>query len=689
MCCDVVSFGVSLLMRCVRVKQDCKMKTFILAVEAVALGVAMNVLYIPLDERFTTRDAFLNLAAVTPYNVSTPDTSIISLQRQPANLPAMDAWINANMPAADASIMSLELFLYGGLINSRCSNDTTASIIQRVDQLIGYATQYPQQSMLLGTVVMRIPAYNTDPPTEDPWYWQYYGLDLFTYSFYLSKYNHTHNASDLATAEAAAAQVPASILNEFVWRRHRNFNVTSYLLQRYAQSVAAGRPLFHSLYITLDDNAEYGFNIDESVAFKQMVQTLGLSNYVKIYPGADEVGLTMLARLAADSVQSADAYAASGNTIDPVLLVQAGDRVGTQPTLQLVFRKADNASLNLIPNYEGQPMIQTLMDHVTASGAVGSMSADEIDALLSGPTTRPWRDVSRSAPWPIHSGKGQQVQSSIDRPTAVLLMDNFGTDEFPQIEAPNQPPPGPPGSGRNPADYGMFTPYFCGSAAAQTNVVSFASNRYSNGADSVLVTYMVQKASDATCTAPAPTSNGRGLGLDRAAFSGWNTDGNSVGTAVANLVLLHYFADFGPYATGARETISRLAAWTAARRASRPSHVASGSTTLTTVQRQLQSVPCTGSCANGYFNILRIVEDNYWQASLRQTLSGYISLVDGETTGTLALDLDFYQRYSLKVLSSRSRDLSAAFGGLPWNITSMYYPWNRTFEIGLIASGGQ
>lgn len=660
------------------VETSAGMRTLLAGIFSPAV-LAMNILYIPLDERFTTRDAFLNLAAVTPYNVSTPDTGIISLQRQPANLPAMDAWISSNMPDADASIMSLELFLYGGLIHSRCSNDTTASIIQRVDQLVGYATQYPQQVMLLGTVVMRIPAYNTDPATEDPWYWQYYGLDLFTYSFYLSKYNHTHNTSDLATAEAAAAQVPASILQEFVWRRKRNFNVTSYLLQRYAQSVAAGAPLFHSLYITLDDNAEYGFNIDESIAFKTMVQQLGLTNYVKIYPGADEVGLTMLARLAADSTQSADAYAASGFTSEPVML-----RGGllTPPTLQLVFRKGDNASLNLIPNYEGQPMIQTLMDHVVASGTVGSMTREASEALLEGPV-RPWRMDSHA--WPLHRQGEEEPQSMANRPTAVLLMNNFGTDEYPQIEAPDQPPPGPPGSGRNPADYAVFTPYLCGSQNAQTSVVSFASNRYSNGADSVLVTYMVQKASDSACVAPSPTSNGAGLGLDRTAFSGWNTDGNSVGTAVANLVLLHYFADFGPFAARAKDTAVALASWSRARRVKQKQRVLSSSCSASSAQRQLQSVPCRGSCANGYFNILRIVEDNYWQASLRQTLSSYISLVDGETTGTLALDLDFYQRYSLKVLSSRSRDLSAAFGGLPWNITTMYYPWNRTFEIGLKA----
>ena len=40
----------------------------------------------------------------------------------------------------------------------------------------------------------------------------------------------------------------------------------------------------------------------------------------------------------------------------------AVDVTQTKPTLQLVFR--DPATINLVPNYEGQPMIDTLKDQV-------------------------------------------------------------------------------------------------------------------------------------------------------------------------------------------------------------------------------------------------------------------------------------------------------------------------------------
>ena len=546
------------------------------------------------------------------------------------------------------------MFVYSGLINSRCGNETSADIISRVQKLIDYADQNRHVTFLLGTVVMRIPAYNTVPPVEDPYYWAYYGLDIYTYSFYLSKYNHTHNETDYQTAMAAAAKVPTAILADWVNRRQRNFNATVFLLEAYAKSVADGAPLFHSMYITQDDNAQYGFNIDEATALKQLVSQLGLSDRVLIYPGADEVGLSMLSRLTVDTVT-----AATDGAVPP-------------PALDLVFRRPDNASLYLIPNYEGQPMIATLLDQIRAAGAAVA-PGDWTHGLDDGLQSHSALDDDAAAKSSSATSAGSAY------PNPVLLVNNFGTDEYPQIEAPSQTT-----AGRSSADYDMFTPYACGSDAARANVLSVADNRYSNGADVVVVQYLLQLSRNASCAAAAPTSNPAGLGLDRLAFAGWNTDGNTVGTAISNLVLLHYFAAFGKRGAGAPSLVERIDAWAAQKRRRVASPTKSIDFAVATIggQRQVGSV----SEANAYFNTLRFVEDCYWQAQLRQTLVSYLSQVNGEGPDTLADDLPFYERYALKVLNSRAVDLSSDFGAAV-SITTLFYPWNRTFEIGMVGPG--
>jgi hypothetical protein len=114
-------------------------------------------LYLPLDERFTTRDAFLHLAQATPYCVLTPPAQILPLLKEPADLEAIHAWVDGNIHKADAMIISAEMYLYGGLIASRISNDTTAQVAARLDKLLSYSVAYPNMDMYISNVVMRIP----------------------------------------------------------------------------------------------------------------------------------------------------------------------------------------------------------------------------------------------------------------------------------------------------------------------------------------------------------------------------------------------------------------------------------------------------------------------------------------------------------------------------------------------------
>jgi hypothetical protein len=270
-------------------------------------------------------------------------------------------------------------------------------------------------------------------------------------------------------AMAAKAAVPPAIVDEFVWRRQRNFNVTAALVQQMATDATLQSA---RLYITLDDNAEYGFNIAEAAALRSLVQQLGLQQRVLVYPGADEVGLTLLARAAVDMT-------------------------GYQPSFHVVFRNA--STVNLIPNFEGQPMIQTLYDQASAAGAVLVTDTNGTQTL-----------------------------------DAELLVNNFS--EFPQLEAPSQPM-----TGRSIGDYALFTSWACNAVAAK-RPIGFLDNRYSNGADVIFVQYLGSLVGKCS------------LAMESFAYAGWNTDGNTIGTVISNLVLLALQArDGAPGASQASE----------------------------------------------------------------------------------------------------------------------------------------
>jgi hypothetical protein len=75
-------------------------------------------------------------------------------------------WLQKNIIMADAAVVSLEMALYGGLINSRVSNDTLPVIMHRLDRLSTLLTS-ARIPIYITTVVMRIPSYDGD--FEEPW----------------------------------------------------------------------------------------------------------------------------------------------------------------------------------------------------------------------------------------------------------------------------------------------------------------------------------------------------------------------------------------------------------------------------------------------------------------------------------------------------------------------------------------
>lgn len=50
------------------------------------------IIFLPLDERFTTRDIFLNIAQIGDMEIMTPPKNILCKLRQPTDIQAMDDW---------------------------------------------------------------------------------------------------------------------------------------------------------------------------------------------------------------------------------------------------------------------------------------------------------------------------------------------------------------------------------------------------------------------------------------------------------------------------------------------------------------------------------------------------------------------------------------------------------------------
>ncbi|MEJ6950465.1 DUF4127 family protein [Natronospora cellulosivora (SeqCode)] len=484
-----------------------------------------TILYIPLDERFTTRDAFIHLAKLTPYKVITPSRELLPSMKNPADIDKLHSWISKHIKKSDFLVLSAEMFLYGGLINSRLSFDKTELLLKRLDKIREYKKKNPSLKIYLSTVIMRIPAYNLD--AEEPDFWQWHGKDIFDYSYYNHRYKVLQNEKDIVKACKIKKDIPDKYLDEFLWRRKRNHQLTKKILD-YQKTLN----LFENIYITLDDNADYGFNKEEEYILRDIVKNNKLQDKVNIYPGADEVGLTILAKLATTTK-------------------------GIMPKFQLVYRNPE--SRNYIPNYEGQSLDQTIKEQITGAG--GFISQD--------------KDI-------------------------ILIINNFEQEK--QQEAREQ--------SRNDDDqYQVFE-----DSLSQSKQLAFADLRYSNGGDLDFAEWIHKQQ----------------IELGAFSYAAWNTSGNTLGTVIANSIILFLFN-----------------------------------------KKQ----------ENQHFNTIRFLEDVSYQSSIRTDLMNYIYKTS-DSIFDLSNDLNFYTKFVSKQMEHEYKKLKKSYK-LPYKLKKVYFPWKRTFEIGL------
>jgi hypothetical protein len=390
-----------------------RMLRFAVLAACLVSSLSYQILYVPLDNRFATRGYFLSLAKTTPFTVTTPPSELIpgrNAKSTPTNFTALFAFLEANLKSADVAVISAEMMLYGGLVASRVSNETQLVVQSRLQQFVDLLKQHPSVKIYVSTTVMRIPHNNAQPPNiEDPWFWVRWGSTIYNYSYFTDKYQQTKDAQAQAAATRAHALIPPSILENWLRRRSRNHNITKLLLQEQE------RAMFQFMPVTQDDSARYGFNVQEARELKSTVRgSQVLNQTVKVYPGADEVGLTLLARLA-------------------VRKQSQGVRVA------LIWRDA-NATTR-IPNFESDPVIQTVQNQLdTAGGTLVPFFNGYKNSHDGGPSNGG------------DGGPGNGGGDANDRqcPDVLLLINNFSEER--QLRADQQPPVSGAGSGTTPAE---------------------------------------------------------------------------------------------------------------------------------------------------------------------------------------------------------------------------------------------
>ncbi len=254
-----------------------------------------SIALLPLDNRPVSYLFPKQIADFSGIDLILPERKHLGDLKHGSDLNYIDRWLmNTVETYGHASlqlIISLDNFIYGGLVQSRKHNlslDELKSRCRDVARNVSTVETYAFSS------IMRIPNYNSSE--EEKLYWKDYGEKIFKWS------ELTHKAGDKNVAAIrefpmimeewyqSSKEIPPAIMADY--KGHREKNLTVNLM--WLESLHEDR--FEYLIFSCDDSGKYGMNVIEAEYLKKQIKNHNFSNKTKVISGTDEIPLVLLTK---------------------------------------------------------------------------------------------------------------------------------------------------------------------------------------------------------------------------------------------------------------------------------------------------------------------------------------------------------------------------------------------------------
>ncbi|WP_312952461.1 DUF4127 family protein [Superficieibacter sp.] len=353
----------------------------------------MIIVGIPLDIRPYNYDFLQSLAAMnSQLNLLLPEKNLLGFKKQPARHGALNDFLRQETGKADALIVSLDMYVYGGLFPARVHNERVEVLLSRLHHLRQIKWQQPDVKIYASALVLRTPCY--DSSEEEPDWYATYGKAVYTYGFLSNKQQRVGlDTDESARLEHYQQLIPAAVLQDWLSRREKNRQVIQAAIQLVAEGV------LEQLVIPLDDTAEFGFTAADRSRIYQWIDDAGVHERVHVHPGTDESGCTLLTRAWLDQ---------RGRPF-PVSVLYSNEQFSS-----------------VIPNYEDRPFIDSLRSHTAACGITLAAGDDQLYPLLAinGCGDIMQESAAASYGYDVHTGCRHQPHKNVTYSTRRSL-DSF------------------------------------------------------------------------------------------------------------------------------------------------------------------------------------------------------------------------------------------------------------------------
>ncbi|MEH0152508.1 DUF4127 family protein [Limibacter armeniacum] len=310
----------------------------------------MKILYIPLDERpcnYLYPQMIGRLQQEMELVV--PPMELLSQKKTPADISKLWNWVNQQAPTCDAGIFSIEMLVYGGLLPSRLHQASVEELTATLNKVKTLKEHHPEFRIYASNLIMRTPHY--DSSEEEPDYYADYGERIFNWAWFTDKKEREGlTAEEASKLEQISRELPEEVLADYSERRKKNVAINKQVISLVKEGV------IEFLSIPQDDSAPYGFTALDQKEVVGAVISQRLQAKVHMYPGADEVGCTLLARVYTELRKH-------------------------KPKIYLLFSSVHSETI--IPLYEDRPLGESLRSHILAAGAIVVDNAAEADFVLA------------------------------------------------------------------------------------------------------------------------------------------------------------------------------------------------------------------------------------------------------------------------------------------------------------------
>ncbi|MFV0502384.1 MAG: DUF4127 family protein [Lachnospirales bacterium] len=312
-----------------------------------------KIIYVPLDERPCNYIYPQFICKIGDCNIIELPKKYLGNFKKPADIDAIWNWLFENIGEADYGVISMDMLIYGGIVPSRLHHLNSETCKKRIDNIKKLKEINPKIKLFAFQLITRAPARNGS--VEEPDYYEEHGYNIYKYGYLQDKKDviglEREEANELIEIENS---IPEKFLDDFLKRRKINFENNLYTIDTLEY--------LDFFVIPIDDCKPYGYASSERKKIGNYLSRQNKLSKVMMYPGADEIGCTLMAR-ALNEI----------NNKSPNVYLDYTSKVGKYS----------------IPAYEDRCICETLGYHIEAVGATEVFNPNESDIIIcvNTPTT--------------------------------------------------------------------------------------------------------------------------------------------------------------------------------------------------------------------------------------------------------------------------------------------------------------